>query len=142
MHQLGRAGIPGSNDLETALRRLNLRKQNQEAEDKFAEEERLRLLQGSEPGGTGGSQTPTCPSPGSLWSMDSFGGLPPVGGHGFRSYMPEKLQIVKPMEGEVTMYSEGKKYKTGHHRCEDFFQDSNFEYFSFLKKYFFMAVFF
>ncbi|XP_022101870.1 trafficking kinesin-binding protein 1-like isoform X3 [Acanthaster planci] len=104
VHHLGRTGIPGSNDLETALRRLNLRKQNQEAEDKYAEEEKLRLLQGSEPGGTGGSQTPTCPSPGSIWSMDSFGGLPSMSGHGFRSYMPEKLQIVKPMEGSLTLY--------------------------------------
>ncbi|XP_038071992.1 trafficking kinesin-binding protein 1-like isoform X2 [Patiria miniata] len=103
VHHLGRAGIPGSNDLETALRRLNLRKQNQDAEAKYAEEEKLRLLQESDQG-TGGSRTPTCPSPGSIWSTESFAGLPPMSGHGFRSYMPEKLQIVKPMEGSLTLY--------------------------------------
>ena len=97
-NQLGRPGIPGSNDLETALRRLNLRRQNLHAEEKYAEEEKLHLHDGDV--GTGGSQTPTCPTPGSIWSTESFAGLPSMGGHAFRSYMPEKLQIVKPMEGK------------------------------------------
>ncbi|XP_033629038.1 trafficking kinesin-binding protein 1-like isoform X2 [Asterias rubens] len=101
-NQLGRPGIPGSNDLETALRRLNLRRQNLHAEEKYAEEEKLHLHDGDV--GTGGSQTPTCPTPGSIWSTESFAGLPSMGGHAFRSYMPEKLQIVKPMEGSLTLY--------------------------------------
>ena len=47
-----------------------------------------------------GCRTPTCPTPGSLWSTESFSGLPSVSSQVFKSYMPEKLQIVKPMEGE------------------------------------------
>lgn len=84
-----KVGIPGSNDLETALRRLELRKQNVEAERKYHAE---HPTDSSEVG------TPTCPTPDSF--LSSLSGMSTGGFHGgYRSFMPEKLQIVKPMEG-------------------------------------------
>lgn len=85
-----KVGIPGSNDLETALRRLELRKQNIEAERKYHAEH---------PADSSEAGTPTCPTPDSF--MSSLSGISTGGFHGgYRSFMPEKLQIVKPMEGE------------------------------------------
>lgn len=87
------SSIPGSNDLETALRRLKLRRENENAERDYAE---LHV------------NSPTCPSPDSMLSgLSGISGISTVpmgggggGGQSFRAYMPEKLQIVKPMEGE------------------------------------------
>ncbi|XP_062320785.1 trafficking kinesin-binding protein 1 isoform X3 [Osmerus eperlanus] len=101
----GTPGTPGSHDLEAALRRLSLRRDNYISERRFFEEERERKL--AELAGKGelfsGSMTPTesimslgsHPSLGSGWSGYSFGA---------RSYLPEKLQIVKPLEGSVTLH--------------------------------------
>ena len=98
----GTPGTPGSHDLEAALRRLSLRRDNYISERRFFEEERERKL--AELAGKGelfsGSMTPTesimslgsHPSLGSGWSGYSFGA---------RSYLPEKLQIVKPLEGDL-----------------------------------------
>ncbi|XP_063961132.1 trafficking kinesin-binding protein 1-like isoform X1 [Lytechinus pictus] len=84
--------IPGSNDLATALRRLKLRRENETAEKDYAE---LHM------------NSPTCPSPDSMLSGLS-GSTVPIGGAGggqsFRAYMPEKLQIVKPMEGSMALH--------------------------------------
>lgn len=89
-----KVGIPGSNDLETALRRLELRKQNVEAERKYHAE---HPTDSSEVG------TPTCPTPDSF--LSSLSGMSTGGFHGgYRSFMPEKLQIVKPMEGSLTLH--------------------------------------
>ena len=96
---MGKAGIPGSNDLETALRRLSLRRQNIEAERKYKEEEKERLLTESDIEQSG-EATPTCTTPGSLWSSDGFG-YSGAAAHNFKAFMPEKLQIVKPMEGKL-----------------------------------------
>uniref|UniRef100_A0A3B5APF9 Trafficking kinesin protein 1 n=1 Tax=Stegastes partitus TaxID=144197 RepID=A0A3B5APF9_9TELE len=107
----GTPGTPGSRDLEAALRRLSLRRDNYLSEKRFFEEERERKLAylakeeekgGSE--GSGGPGTPTesllslCshPSIGSIWSGYSFTA---------RSYLPEKLQIVKPLEGSATLHA-------------------------------------
>lgn len=102
----GTPGTPGSRDLEAALRRLSLRRDNYLSEKRFFEEERERklayLAKEEEKGGrgsSGGPGTPTeslfslCshPSLGSIWSGYSFTA---------RSYLPEKLQIVKPLEGD------------------------------------------
>ncbi|XP_028984138.1 trafficking kinesin-binding protein 1 isoform X6 [Betta splendens] len=102
----GTPGTPGSRDLEAALRRLSLRRDNYLSEKRFFEEERERKLaylsKEEEKGGgqsSGGPNTPTesllslCshPSLGSIWSGYSFTA---------RSYLPEKLQIVKPLEGD------------------------------------------
>lgn len=118
----GTPGTPGSRDLEAALRRLSLRRDNYLSEKRFFEEERERklayLAKQDEKGGgesSGGPGTPTesllslCshPSLGSVWSGYSFTA---------RSYLPEKLQIVKPLEGdyssqshESTNHSQSKK---------------------------------
>ncbi|XP_077384428.1 trafficking kinesin-binding protein 1-like isoform X2 [Festucalex cinctus] len=107
----GTPGTPGSRDLEAALRRLSLRRDNYLSEKRFFEEERERklayLAKEEEKGGSecsGGPGTPTeslfslCshPSLGSMWSGYSFTA---------RSYLPEKLQIVKPLEGSATLYA-------------------------------------
>lgn len=103
----GTPGTPGSRDLEAALQRLSLRRDNYLSEKRFFEEERERKLaylakEDEKEGGenSGGPATPTeslfslCSHP-SLWSGYSFAA---------RSYLPEKLQIVKPLEGD---YSDG-----------------------------------
>eukprot|EP00066_Takifugu_rubripes_P014433 XP_011603699.1 PREDICTED: trafficking kinesin-binding protein 1-like isoform X2 [Takifugu rubripes] len=107
----GTPGTPGSRDLEAALRRLSLRRDNYLSEKRFFEEERERklayLAKEDEKGGvgsSGGPGTPTeslfslCshPSLGSVWSGYAFG---------TRSYLPEKLQIVKPLEGSATLHA-------------------------------------
>ncbi|XP_051262444.1 trafficking kinesin-binding protein 1 isoform X7 [Dicentrarchus labrax] len=107
----GTPGTPGSRDLEAALRRLSLRRDNYLSEKRFFEEERERklayLAKEEEKGGggsSGGPGTPTesllslCshPSLGSVWSGYSFTA---------RSYLPEKLQIVKPLEGSATLHA-------------------------------------
>uniref|UniRef100_A0A667ZZ80 Trafficking kinesin protein 1 n=1 Tax=Myripristis murdjan TaxID=586833 RepID=A0A667ZZ80_9TELE len=108
----GTPGTPGSRDLEAALRRLSLRRDNYLSEKRFFEEERERklayLAKEEEKGGGGssggGPGTPTesllslCshPSFGSVWSGYSFTA---------RSYLPEKLQIVKPLEGDHSSQS-------------------------------------
>uniref|UniRef100_A0AAQ6A0Y2 Trafficking protein, kinesin binding 1a n=1 Tax=Amphiprion ocellaris TaxID=80972 RepID=A0AAQ6A0Y2_AMPOC len=89
----GTPGTPGSRDLEAALRRLSLRRDNYLSEKRFFEEERER--------NSGGPGTPTesllslCSHP-SIWSGYSFTA---------RSYLPEKLQIVKPLEGSATLHA-------------------------------------
>eukprot|EP00057_Strongylocentrotus_purpuratus_P029495 XP_011683969.1 PREDICTED: trafficking kinesin-binding protein 1 [Strongylocentrotus purpuratus] len=94
------SSIPGSNDLETALRRLKLRRENETAERDYAE---LHV------------NSPTCPSPDSMLSgLSGISGISTVpmggggggggGGQSFRAYMPEKLQIVKPMEGSMALH--------------------------------------
>ncbi|XP_034031225.1 trafficking kinesin-binding protein 1 isoform X2 [Thalassophryne amazonica] len=112
----GTPGTPGSRDLEAALRRLSLRRDNYLSEKRFFEEERERKLaylnkedekgggDNSNGGGGEGPGTPTesllslCshPSFGSVWSGYSFTA---------RSYLPEKLQIVKPLEGSATLHA-------------------------------------
>ncbi|KAM9798569.1 trafficking kinesin-binding protein 1 [Neosynchiropus ocellatus] len=107
----GTPGTPGSRDLEAALRRLSLRRDNYLSEKRFLEEERERKLsylsrEDEKEGGdnSGGPGTPTesllsfysHPSLGSLWSGYSFTS---------RSYLPEKLQIVKPLEGSATLHA-------------------------------------
>ncbi|XP_056457430.1 trafficking kinesin-binding protein 1 isoform X3 [Gadus chalcogrammus] len=112
---VGTPGTPGGRDLEAALRRLSLRRDNYVSERRFFEEERERKLaylakeeqgeDGEEKGGSGGDPgTPTesllslytHPSLGSMWSGYSFTS---------RSYLPEKLQIVKPLEGSATLHA-------------------------------------
>uniref|UniRef100_A0A8C7I2D5 Trafficking kinesin protein 1 n=1 Tax=Oncorhynchus kisutch TaxID=8019 RepID=A0A8C7I2D5_ONCKI len=100
----GTPGTPGSQDLEAALRRLSLRRDNYLSERRFFEEERDRKLQGLVEKGEvyNGSMTPTesimslgGTHSSSIWSGYSFSS---------RSYLPEKLQIVKPLEGSATLH--------------------------------------
>ncbi|XP_037641172.1 trafficking kinesin-binding protein 1 isoform X3 [Sebastes umbrosus] len=103
----GTPGTPGSRDLEAALRRLSLRRDNYLSEKRFFEDERerkLAYLAKEDEKGSGGPGTPTesllslCshPSFGSVWSGYSFTA---------RSYLPDKLQIVKPLEGSATLHA-------------------------------------
>lgn len=107
----GTPGTPGSRDLEAALRRLSLRRDNYLSEKRFFEEERERKLaypskeEEKESGeGSGGPGTPT-ESLLSLCSHPSFGSI--LSGYSItaRSYLPEKLQIVKPLEGDYCFQS-------------------------------------
>nr|XP_014351712.1 PREDICTED: trafficking kinesin-binding protein 1 isoform X5 [Latimeria chalumnae] len=97
----GTPGTPGSRDLETALRRLSLRRENYLSERKFFEEDRERKLRSLAEKGEihSGSITPTE----SIMSLGMHSGLSEFTGFSgmsfsSRSYLPEKLQIVKPLE--------------------------------------------
>uniref|UniRef100_A0A3B1KEB8 Trafficking kinesin protein 1 n=1 Tax=Astyanax mexicanus TaxID=7994 RepID=A0A3B1KEB8_ASTMX len=108
----GIPGTPGSHDLEAALRRLSLRRDNYLSERRFFEEERERKLnalaeeeksevyeereQGSD---GGGSLTPAD----SIMSLGTLHSVYSV--YSSRSYLPEKLQIVKPLEGSATLHA-------------------------------------
>uniref|UniRef100_A0A674P8V6 Trafficking kinesin protein 1 n=1 Tax=Takifugu rubripes TaxID=31033 RepID=A0A674P8V6_TAKRU len=106
----GTPGTPGSRDLEAALRRLSLRRDNYLSEKRFFEEERERklayLAKEDEKGGVGSSGGPGTPTE-SLFSLCSHPSLGSVwSGYAFatRSYLPEKLQIVKPLEGDTSSH--------------------------------------
>ncbi|XP_040595856.1 trafficking kinesin-binding protein 1 isoform X5 [Mesocricetus auratus] len=103
----GTPGTPGSHDLETALRRLSLRRENYLSERRFFEEEQERKLRELAEKGElhSGSLTPT-ESIMSLGTHSRFSELTGFSGMSFssRSYLPEKLQIVKPLEGSATLH--------------------------------------
>uniref|UniRef100_A0A8C1T5A3 Trafficking protein, kinesin binding 1a n=1 Tax=Cyprinus carpio TaxID=7962 RepID=A0A8C1T5A3_CYPCA len=93
----GTPGTPGSRDLEAALRRLSLRRDNYLSERRFFEEERERKLNaGSEDGG------PLTPAD-SIMSLGTLHSVYSI--YSTRSYLPEKLQIVKPLEGSATLHA-------------------------------------
>lgn len=106
----------GAEDLRLALRRLSLRRQNNLSERRFFEEERERRR-----GGHGGlhdalsQESALTPSE----SIMSLGNLHLWASRG--PYLPDKLQIVKPLEGEGEMESEmsckaGRKREGDCHR--------------------------
>ncbi|KAM4802746.1 LOW QUALITY PROTEIN: trafficking kinesin-binding protein 1-like [Urocitellus parryii] len=103
----GTPGTPGSHDLETALWRLSLRLENYLSERRFFEEEQERKLRELAEKGElrSGSLTPTesIMSLGTHSRCSEFTGFL---GMSFtsRSYLPEKLQIVKPLEGSATLH--------------------------------------
>ncbi|XP_036753108.2 trafficking kinesin-binding protein 1 isoform X8 [Manis pentadactyla] len=103
----GTPGTPGSHDLETALRRLSLRRENYLSERRFFEEEQERKLRELAEKGEllSGSLTPT-ESIMSLGTHSRFSEVTGFSGMSFssRSYLPEKLQIVKPLEGSATLH--------------------------------------
>ncbi|XP_077454954.1 trafficking kinesin-binding protein 1-like isoform X3 [Stigmatopora argus] len=107
----GTPGTPGSRDLEAALRRLSLRRDNYLSEKRFFEDERERklayLAKEEEKGGGECSGDPGTPTE-SLFSLCSDPSLRSAwSGYSFtaRSYLPEKLQIVKPLEGSATLFA-------------------------------------
>ncbi|XP_077446331.1 trafficking kinesin-binding protein 1 isoform X2 [Stigmatopora argus] len=87
----------GAEDLRLALRRLSLRRQNNLSERRFFEEERERRQDGGGglPLGQGSVLTPS-------ESIMSLGNLHLWASRG--PYLPDKLQIVKPLEGSVTLH--------------------------------------
>ncbi|XP_020360832.1 trafficking kinesin-binding protein 1 isoform X2 [Oncorhynchus kisutch] len=88
----------GVEDLRLALRRLSLRRQNNLSERRFFEEERGRRRGGGgvaqDGGGQGGGMTPS----------DSIMSLGSLHLWASRPYLPDKLQIVKPLEGSATLH--------------------------------------
>ncbi|XP_078715581.1 trafficking kinesin-binding protein 1 isoform X1 [Lampetra fluviatilis] len=104
----GQPGTPGSHDLEAALRRLSLRREAHLGERRFMEEEWEQQLSGlasgqpsrpATPPGSEGCLSDGERTPGGSSSEDSHSSMSLA----FRSYLPEKLQIVKPLEGSATL---------------------------------------
>lgn len=93
--RLGQPGSPGGNDLTRALHRLTLRRQNFLCERQFFQAEREKKLQALADGEGSGCSSPT----GSV--LSSFSNLSELSFSSsvFKTFLPEKLQIVKPMEG-------------------------------------------
>ncbi|MGH0127037.1 UNVERIFIED_CONTAM: hypothetical protein FKN15_030424 [Acipenser sinensis] len=100
--RLGQPGTPGSSDLGAALQRLSLRRQNYLCERQFLEEERERKLQAlvEEDGEGSGCSTPC----GSIFSTGTNHSDISGTSSSFRSFLPDKLQIVKPLEGSLTLH--------------------------------------
>uniref|UniRef100_A0A8C4ZUI6 Si:dkey-28e7.3 n=1 Tax=Gadus morhua TaxID=8049 RepID=A0A8C4ZUI6_GADMO len=101
--RLGQPGTPGGRDLEAALFHLSARQQSHLSERPFFDVERERKMRALGEGGqdSSGFLTPD----GSLGSAStgtnySNGSSRPSGSSGGRSYLPDRLQIVKPLEGE------------------------------------------
>lgn len=89
----------GAEDLRLALRRLSLRRQNNLSERRFFEEERVRKRGGNEGlHDTMGQESGMTPSE----SIMSLGNLHFWASRG--PYLPDKLQIVKPLEGSATLH--------------------------------------
>ncbi|NWQ86503.1 TRAK2 protein, partial [Burhinus bistriatus] len=103
-HNPGLLGTPGDNDLVTALHRLSLRRQNYLSEKQFFEEEweRKMHLLAEQKEGTSGCSTPA-ESCFSLGTNSEFTDLS-ASSSNLRVLLPEKLQIVKPIEGSQTLF--------------------------------------
>ncbi|KFQ94806.1 Trafficking kinesin-binding protein 2, partial [Nipponia nippon] len=103
-HNPGQPGTPGDNDLVTALHRLSLRRQNYLSEKQFFEEEweRKMHLLAEQKEGASGCSTPT-ESCFSLGTNSEFTDLS-ASSSNLRVLLPEKLQIVKPIEGSQTLF--------------------------------------
>ncbi|NWS71014.1 TRAK2 protein, partial [Crotophaga sulcirostris] len=100
----GQAEAPGDNDLVRALHRLSLRRQNYLSEKQFFEEEWERKMQmlAEQKEGASGCSTPT-ESCFSLGTNSEFTDLS-ASSSNLRVLLPEKLQIVKPIEGSQTLF--------------------------------------
>lgn len=105
--RLGRPGSPGGNDLTRALHRLTLRRQNFLCERQFFQAERERKLQAlADEGGGCGSPTGSAASFSSFSNLSelSFASCSSSSSSVFKTFLPEKLQIVKPMEGGRSLF--------------------------------------
>ncbi|XP_041119099.1 trafficking kinesin-binding protein 2-like isoform X2 [Polyodon spathula] len=104
-HGLGQPGTPGSTDLGAALHRLSLRRQNYLCERQFLEEEQERKQQDLvEEDGEGSICSTPCSSIFSTGTNRS--NYTDISGtsSSFRTFLPDKLQIVKPIEGSLTLH--------------------------------------
>ncbi|XP_048056244.1 trafficking kinesin-binding protein 2 isoform X3 [Megalobrama amblycephala] len=101
---LGQPGSPGGNDLTSALNRLSLRRQNFLCERQFFQAERDRKLQelaaAESDGGGSGCSSPMGSTVSSFTNLSEFS----ISSSCFKTFLPEKLQIVKPMEGSLTLH--------------------------------------
>lgn len=95
--RLGQPGSPGGNDLTRALHRLSLRRQNFLCERRFFQAERERKLQALEDGDGSGCSSPMGSAVSSFSNLSELSFSSSV----FKTFLPEKLQIVKPMEGKA-----------------------------------------
>nr|XP_060636974.1 trafficking kinesin-binding protein 1-like isoform X1 [Anolis sagrei ordinatus] len=103
--EIGTLGTPGQHDLEAAIQCLSARQENHSTDRSFFEVERecklRRLARDAED--SSGFLTPneSITSTGTNYSGGS-------GGSGFSlssfSYFPDKLQIIKPLEGSMTLH--------------------------------------
>ncbi|KAA0713317.1 Trafficking kinesin-binding protein 2 [Triplophysa tibetana] len=102
--RLGQPGFPGGNDLTSAIHRLSLRRQNFLCERQFFQAERDRKLlelAGSESdGGRSGCSSPMGSGFSSSTNLSEFS----FSSSCFKTFLPEKLQIVKPLEGSLTLH--------------------------------------
>ncbi|NXH21635.1 TRAK2 protein, partial [Bucco capensis] len=100
----GQPGTPGDSDLVTALHRLSLRHQNYLSEKQFFEEEWERkihsLAEQKEEASHTSTVTESCFS---LGTNSEFTDLS-ASSSNLRVLLPEKLQIVKPIEGSQTLF--------------------------------------
>ncbi|KAK2868979.1 hypothetical protein Q7C36_000850 [Tachysurus vachellii] len=104
--RLGQPGMPGGQDLEEALRSLSARQESHSSDRPFFDVERerkLRALGGSSAEGSSGFLTPN-DSMGSTGTNYSGSSQHSSATSSSRSYLPERLQIVKPLEGSVTLH--------------------------------------
>ncbi|NXG71464.1 TRAK2 protein, partial [Baryphthengus martii] len=103
-HNPGQLRTPGDNDIVTALHRLSLRRQYYLSEKQFFEEEweRKMHLLAEQKEGASGCSTPTegCFSLGTNAEFTDLSGS----STNLRVLLPEKLQIVKPIEGSQTLF--------------------------------------
>ncbi|XP_023122932.2 trafficking kinesin-binding protein 2 isoform X1 [Amphiprion ocellaris] len=102
--RLGQPGCPGGNDLTRALHRLSLRRQNFLSERQFFQAEREKKLQALSVAEVDGEES-GCSSP-MASVLSSFSNLSELSFSSsvFKTFLPEKLQIVKPMEGSLTLH--------------------------------------
>ncbi|XP_019651567.1 trafficking kinesin-binding protein 2 isoform X2 [Ailuropoda melanoleuca] len=104
VQKVGQPGPSGDSDLATALHRLSLRRQNYLSEKQYFAEEWERKIQvlADQKEGVSGCGTPTeslaslCTDQSEITDLSSASCL--------RGFMPEKLQIVKPLEGSQTLH--------------------------------------
>ncbi|XP_074520392.1 trafficking kinesin-binding protein 2 isoform X2 [Halichoeres trimaculatus] len=101
---LGQPGCPGGNDLTKALHRLSLRRQNFLCERQFFQAEREKKLQALACADGEGEGSGYSSPMGSV--LSSFSNLSELSFSSsvFKTFLPEKLQIVKPMEGSLTLH--------------------------------------
>lgn len=101
--KLGTPGTPGGQDLAAALQRLHAQQESRSLD--LFEERKHKLQQGGEV--SSGFLTP---NDSILSTGTNYSGMSEVSGSsslslGSRSYLPEKLQIVKPLEGKYMALS-------------------------------------
>ncbi|KFV64295.1 Trafficking kinesin-binding protein 2, partial [Dryobates pubescens] len=103
-HSPGQLGSLGDDDLVAALHRLSLRRQNYLSEKQFFEEEWERKIHSlaEQKEGASSCSTPT-ESCFSLGTHSEFTDLS-ASSSNLRVLLPEKLQIVKPIEGSQTLF--------------------------------------
>ncbi|NWI61525.1 TRAK2 protein, partial [Calyptomena viridis] len=103
-HSPGQLGSPGDSDLATALHRLSLRRQNYLSEKQFFEEEWDRKMHSlaEQKEEASGFSTPTESSFSPSTNLE-FTDLS-ASCTNLRVLLPEKLQIVKPIEGSQTLF--------------------------------------